>query len=156
VLPCTAQPRRRSHEQQRQVAEEDEVRSPFAGHLFSVVSWPPRSAAVPASPVEVLPGPRRTAARGRSPPRRRSPSAGRRRWYLSLPANSNIQRAIRMLVVGLIGLCMCFSGRNLGYRVRRPRRVLGRRRQRRARHPLPEDRRRRRRRKRPASFPGAS
>ena len=63
-------------EQHRPEAEEHEVRSPFADHL-SVAFWPPRTAAaVPASPVEVLPGPRRTAARRRSPPRRRSPSPG--------------------------------------------------------------------------------
>jgi len=37
--------------------------------------------------------------------------------------------------------CACGSGRNLGHRVRRPRRVPGRRRPRRARHPLPEGRR---------------
>ncbi|XP_039790494.1 serine/threonine protein phosphatase 2A 55 kDa regulatory subunit B beta isoform-like isoform X2 [Panicum virgatum] len=39
--------------------------------------------------------------------------------------------------------CACGSGRNLGHRVRRPRRVPGRRRPRRARDPLPEGRRRR-------------
>ncbi|KAG2549167.1 hypothetical protein PVAP13_9KG173713 [Panicum virgatum] len=39
--------------------------------------------------------------------------------------------------------CACGRGRNLGHRVRRPRRVPGRRRPRRARDPLPEGRRRR-------------
>ncbi|KAG2659865.1 hypothetical protein PVAP13_1KG384600 [Panicum virgatum] len=72
--------------------------------LLFLVLRPPGAAALPAPAVEVLPGPRRPAARSR----RRPP----------------LQR-----------------GRNLGHRVRRPRRVPGRRRPRRARHPLPEGRR---------------
>ena len=100
------------------------------------------------------PLPRPPAARSRGPPSSRSGSSPRSSATCrtqppataaaTVPTNANRSQSVSngCPALELTGASRaCGSGRNLGHRVRRPRRVPGRRRPRRARHPLPEGRR---------------